>query len=653
MQATILKFLFVVNQFQFSSEKLQSADHDNCLVFDSSRVFTNKRFSPTFVHVTRLRYPEESPNDSGFYDEHRYFQTENVSNVFEITDQEVERQGVFIKNEIQDVEVVNITLNGNWPRYEQTPIYDRRVVQIFIGNDFRVFFDYFIPANMIKVSRLARTWHVFYFTSKQTSMGKVAKFLFYIWKQFGILNVIAQIPCSPKYREDVAVYKPFMVNSKHQYGQVEIYSIASALKNPLYLSSTACKLNRYPLKVSIFERYPTAIKHLPDVLHNYKIYRNIPNTSTFYGLDGVVLSEISTALNFAIKIAMSRENQYYGYVVSNGSIIGSLGQIVQKVIDLQANARYFMNDDISSVEYTTFFIFDYLCILVSKSETIPKWLEIVYVFLTKANIVAMAVWMVCCYFNVMTRATIVVSKQEAVMEMYCTAIGHPRKALIVVHPKMSRRIFITTCLIFSMISIPLLTAKLIKTLTSVNWWPDINSLEELLKSGLNIKSSVNPFVSKFNQVYEKLSQRVDTNWINTTSIELAAQSKQWAALERLKDAKLQIASRYIDDKGIPLLHIIPEYVTNHYMGYIVPAGSPYLLLINKVVTRFSEAGLLEKWYTDFEDAFAAEARLHKEGQLLEDTRCKAFNMIDLQSVFYMMCCGYLISLVVFFVEVIF
>lgn len=303
------------------------------------------------------------------------------------------------------------------------------------------------------------------------------------------------------------------------------------------------------------------------------------------------------------------------------------------------------------VDYSATTTFEYLNILVIKRGVIPKWLEIYRIFYTKTNIVAMAVWIICCCFNIFTQN---ISITDAVTEMLCIAIGHSQKAIVNSNKiSVSRTIFLSNCLIFFMVLLPLFTAELTNDFTSAHWWPQINTLEEFDKSEMKIKSTFNPFRNDSFDITQRLSLKVDDTSINMSSIDFMIQNKNFAAIERLKDAQIKIASKYTDQKGEPLLHVIPDYASKYFLAYIAPVGSPYLPVISNYLMKFHQSGLNEKWYKDFARGLIADARMqhHKQFSAVDNTKgYKQFRVVDVQCLFYAMLSGYILALVVFVVE---
>lgn len=84
-------------------------------------------------------------------------------------------------------------------------------------------------------------------------------------------------------------------------------------------------LNGFPLRVSIFERYPTALlkRDLPALfLHSY-FSKGMRYAGGFNGFDGLILGNMAQQLNFRANIIKPIGNDY-GYKLDNGTFIGSI-----------------------------------------------------------------------------------------------------------------------------------------------------------------------------------------------------------------------------------------------------------------------------------------------------------------------------------------
>lgn len=82
-------------------------------------------------------------------------------------------------------------------------------------------------------------------------------------------------------------------------------------------------LNQFPLRVSLFPRYPTALlpTEVPAVFAKTYFSKISYKTNYYSGLDAIVLGNIAEAIDFKPDIRLPSGNDY-GYKLSNGTFIG-------------------------------------------------------------------------------------------------------------------------------------------------------------------------------------------------------------------------------------------------------------------------------------------------------------------------------------------
>lgn len=126
----------------------------------------------------------------------------------------------------------------------------------------------------------------------------------------------------------VGTYFPFKradtLNSPH-WGVFEWLNLMEINFQDNYLFRKFDNLNEYPLKISMFPRYPTALmpEEMPDVfLTSY--FMNILNDSGGYGgIDGLILGNMARSLNFSA-VVIAPNGSDFGYRLSNAVFIGML-----------------------------------------------------------------------------------------------------------------------------------------------------------------------------------------------------------------------------------------------------------------------------------------------------------------------------------------
>lgn len=132
------------------------------------------------------------------------------------------------------------------------------------------------------------------------------------------------------------------VISQQVIGQYDPFYLNESITNPLSTSFGRCtwttlddfefdnrlvrklaSLNQFPLRVSLFPRYPTVLlpEQVPRVFAENYISRVASKTNNFSGLDAIVLGNMAEAIDFKPDIRAPNNNDY-GYQLPNGTFIG-------------------------------------------------------------------------------------------------------------------------------------------------------------------------------------------------------------------------------------------------------------------------------------------------------------------------------------------
>jgi hypothetical protein len=101
--------------------------------------------------------------------------------------------------------------------------------------------------------------------------------------------------------------------------------------------------------------------------------------------------------------------------------------------------------------------------------------------------------------------------------------------------------------------------------------------------------------------------------------------------------------------GTDLVHTMNECPRYHYLGYVVPKGSPFLPQLNNLIRRYAEAGLINKWYQDTVRAITNRHNYHAKPNKQNETR--PFKLLELQIAFFIYIVGVFLCLTVFVAEI--
>jgi hypothetical protein len=470
--------------------------------------------------------------------------------------------------------------------------------------------------------------------------SNIGEILLQLWTKFHILNVVVYTPVTS---EDVYIYRPFK-KTYTSWGIVNVYKLRSI--NGLEILNCLEDLEKYPIRVKIFSRLPTALSEIPKNMQDNRIHTDLYKYSGFGGVDGNVLGELAKQMNFSV-LTVYKQQRNFGKILKPGRITGSLGYIVYDLIDLVANGMFVTDQKTGNFEFTNVYFYDEICVVAPKAERIPHWLAVfkcfhwqTWIFLTCTCLVSLLFWFI--FDNVYQFGTKGTFKYNLI-DVFLILVSAPIK----LHHLKGKNTFLASCMIFNAVITWTFQGNLVKSFSTKSYYADINTLEQLDKSGLAISTSLNVFENYHNSTLIKhLHEKIVHKY--RVSMKQAAFERNVVALERKKDAKLFILV-YVTSEGVSRLHISKESIISYYMSFMVPQGSPYLIKFNSLMIHFFEIGLVQKWYDDIASSVTTTTVFRNVGN---ESVQKPFSLHDIQSAFIILVFGFTVGLIVFIYEII-
>jgi hypothetical protein len=472
-----------------------------------------------------------------------------------------------------------------------------------------------------------------------------------IWEEFGILNVIMLVINTSNYPKSrsgriafIATFNPF-ISSTNLRGKLVVHNENYIFNLARSHTDRLNDLRGYPIRITLFPREPTSFpSHPGDKLINY------------VGMDGFFMRNLAKKMNFTAIADSPKDGKEYGFIFeNNGTSTGTLGDILDDRADISLNSRFVKEYGTNNIEFTTHVGFDSLCIIVPKAKQLPKWLALFRVFHFHVQFSLVCVYVVCStifYILQILYSHFKPDCKDVSMTTIFIETLPPFLSLSLVHmpSSQSEKVLMISCLMFGMIIASAFQAKLVTVLSKPDYYPDINTLEELDASGLVISTgSINlvqdTFSTEESPPANHLRSKVTYCYLQEGNINYVAKHRNIAALNRLSTALYSVLL-YRNSDGTFLLHIVKECPRIYSLAYIVPKGSPFLLRVNHVITQLVETGIVDKWNEDTYFNMTAFHRTEYSG----NSSLKVFSLEDLQMPFLILVCGLFSSVVVFFVE---
>lgn len=303
------------------------------------------------------------------------------------------------------------------------------------------------------------------------------------------------------------------------------------------------------------------------------------------------------------------------------------------------NSRFLRSYNTVDIEYTFPVNNDQLCMVVPKSLKIPLWKTFVHFYSNSSWYSILTSYFMCTIF------WYYLNQQKTFKTTVWQCISYLTGIPIKIKPSINQHAFLISCLFFNIIIFGIIQGSLFTEFTTVRFFKDIDTLEELYQSNLKIVTDYWYLVAEDNStIMQKLKTRLLEN--NEDPMDLAAYKRKFATLGRKKEIEFSILTKYTKEDGVPLLHILNECHGSLLLVYIVPKYSPFLDAFNKIIIRFFESGFFAKWYEDILHGFVIEvvkAQKYKE--------IHPISLNDVQVAFFVLFFGWILSSLIFFTEV--
>ncbi|KAJ8877672.1 hypothetical protein PR048_022127 [Dryococelus australis] len=245
-----------------------------------------------------------------------------------------------------------------------------------------------------------------------------------------------------------------------------------------------------------------------------------------------------------------------------------------------------------------------LKILVPKSERIPQYMNIIIPLsknLWKLYFCTVLL-LVFVWKFVRLDASVELKTFVEVMRIAVTGVT------IVTASKTSHRLFVSSCLILSLLTMNAYSGSLTSYLTTPHYYKDMDTLLELDESGLAIAiesvDGVNSLddiidqVDPSDEILVRLSPKSKFMRDSKQVLESMVLYRNVSLLAFASTINLFVRSSEYNLDGYPLLHIIGQCPYVGQVVYQYPHRSPYDDVINDQMFRFAEGGFLVKWYAD-------------------------------------------------------
>ncbi|XP_049961916.1 ionotropic receptor 21a-like [Schistocerca serialis cubense] len=404
-------------------------------------------------------------------------------------------------------------------------------------------------------------------------------------------------------------------------------------------------LNGNDVRASMFTVNPSAIEDNTTV-------------SKFRGCDAQMTETLAKYMNANLVML---PNDGSGFGKWNGTVnTGTDGDVMFERADIAPNTRYIIVERLKVHGYTYPHDKEDLCILVNKSSRIPQYLNIILPFAIIAWMtILLSMPFTAFFWSLIRRFGNGSSRAEKFACVYINSFLKIFSVFLSIAvpslPSVGReRILFVMWTFFSLIITNTFQGSLTSYLTIPKYMPDIDTMEQLSRSGLKIL--IHPELLPVfkldtgNPVIDALNRNLIPDIDMEGYPEKIQSDGGTCALVNAYVGQFLIRSRHYVRNGFPLLHLTKECPLPAVVAFATQKYSPLQPRFDSLIRRIVEAGLYKKWQKNTLDESIAAGDLllisNREGKA--DT--ERITISHLQMPFYLLFLGYFLSSVLFFTE---
>lgn len=281
---------------------------------------------------------------------------------------------------------------------------------------------------------------------------------------------------------------------------------------------------------------------------------NRPND--YGGFDGVVLGNLARIFNFNVTRVVPKV--HYGQLLPNNTFNGAIGDVLYGRSEVAFNARFIQDYETNETEFLFPVFMDRFCVVAPASLLVPVWKAIfsgfrdgVWVAFCLCLLICTVFWYFVQILIVRRRRSLGSSKalpneqqapdnyrtfSEVFLDMWLLFLAGsttmPRQTV--------ERIFIGGCLLADIVVTGTFHGSLTKAWSKETYHDNINTLQEVDKSGMSmvISSRIvkNLFGDDNSTLFESLRSKIIVN--NITTLEQTAVYRNICTIERYSDVSI-------------------------------------------------------------------------------------------------------------------
>lgn len=392
--------------------------------------------------------------------------------------------------------------------------------------------------------------------------------------------------------------------------------------------------------------------HPPSVVYDYDTEGRVVRR---LGVDMQLIETLANVRNFTLEFSEVSHEELWGYELPNGTWLGLVGQVHYERVDLGTCNLFLETHRAKLVDYSSPYNFERGCFVTPSPTPLTSWRSPTLPF-TWSTWVATGVLVILG--GALLRLIVAISSGieahdfKSLSYAYLYMLGSLSSRTLSLTPQgPSLQVYVGVVWLATLILSTGYSANLVAFLSVTELSEPIDTLQQLSRSGLRLgghafwktqfRASIDPIVRSF---VDRLEDHVD---LDSLFDNVAA--GQYALIENQQYLETMAGARY--PRGRSSLRIMPQCLLTYSIGVAFPPKSPLADLLNPLIVRVVEAGLVLRWRREVVDYYRSQSV--DSLTILDATissRSTALSLTHLQGVFYALAICYLVAFIVFLAE---
>ncbi|XP_068216666.1 ionotropic receptor 21a-like [Palaemon carinicauda] len=401
-----------------------------------------------------------------------------------------------------------------------------------------------------------------------------------------------------------------------------------------------------PVRVATFEFAPSVVYAKDDDGH----------VVSRLGVDMEVIQGLAVIKNFTVEFIEVSYEEKWGTKYPNGSWDGLMREVYDEISDIGV-CNVFI-DDVRWTETDYSYPYNFMpgCFVTPTPKPLSNWQSptLPFAWSTWVSIgISLLVGGPLLFFLSVLSMVPGPNEFRSISYNYLYFVASlTTRTLNTVPSSMPARIYVGFVWIYCLILATGYSANLIAFLSVTQKAPPIDTLDQLIKSGLRLGGHSfwkTQFEISTDPTVLKLASLLETN-VDYLEVFKAVEAGTFSFVENKQYLELNRDARFTYGDR-PTIRIARECYLSYNIALILPRHSPLTDNLTNGLLRIFESGMMMKWQAEVTKHFRKQyADERSKTNTVTISRNKTLNLGHVQGVFYIMVIGYVLSILLFLYE---